>query len=134
MDFVWTSLYIALYATAALAAFLGWLWRRWKTRGNPHWPMAQATVESYRDEQGRHTVTWFIVYSYSANGEYYSGEFAAQLPWASKMFKSQDKIENMVKQSYPRETKFPVRYKPEKPEVSVPFSREPMAAIFAVEI
>jgi hypothetical protein len=124
VDFAWTILYPGL----AVIALLGWLWKRWKTRGHPHWPMAEGTVESYRAEEGRHSVTWFIVYSYSANGEYYSGEFGAQLPWMSATFRSEDTVEEMVKQSYPRETKFPLRYNPEEPQWSVPSSRKPLAS------
>jgi len=122
MDFLWTIFYICV----AIIGFLGWLWKRWKTRGHAHWPMAEGTVESYRAEQRRHSVTWVIVCSYSAAGEYYSGEFTPQFPWLSTTFRSPDIIEDRVKQSSPRGAKFPLRYKPEEPEWSVPFTRKPL--------
>jgi hypothetical protein len=88
--------------------------------------MSQGTIESYRWEQGRHHTVCFVVYSYSANGEYYSGEFVPQLSWTTAYFKSADKLEDIVKARYPIGTKFPLRFRPDQPEWSVPFSREAM--------
>jgi len=88
--------------------------------------MSEGTVESYRWEAGRHHTTWFVIYSYSASGEYYSGEFIPQLPWTTAYFKSPEKVEDAVKAWYPVGTKFPLRFRPDDPERSVPFSREAM--------
>lgn len=89
--------------------------------------MAEAAVDSYRWEKGHYSTTWFVVYSYNAAGEFYSGEFNPQLPWATMYHKSQDKVEDVVKMCYPVGAKFALRYNPEQPEWSVPFNRQAMA-------
>ena len=123
MDIFWTVFYVAI----AMAAAARWLWKRWKTRGHPQWPMAEGTVESYRWERGRYTTTWFVIYSYSAAGDYYSGEFNPQLSWKSKFIRSQDKVEDNLKTGYPVGAKFPLRFNPDEPQWSVPFDRQALA-------
>jgi hypothetical protein len=71
-----------ILVTGVLVAFAveNWLhpFRRWSLRRAQNWPMAQAHVESgsvpQYDEDGRHSYCrGEIAYSYSVNGEYYSG-------------------------------------------------------------
>ena len=113
-----------VYLAAALLGLVGWLWRRWKTRGHSHWPATEGTVESHRLEQVRHSHRWVVVYSYCADGEYFSGEFVPDLPWSMTRWKSIDALEDIVKLAYPIGAKFPVRFNPQEPEWSVPLSRQ----------
>ena len=104
-----------------------WVWKHWKNRQHPHWQTTEGTVEAVRAYQADGRIAWCIVYSYCANGEYFSGEFSPRVPWTTKKFSSHDKMEDLLRASYRTGIKFPLRFNPDEPEWSVPCSREPMA-------
>jgi hypothetical protein len=79
-----------------------------------HWPTAPGEISEL---DVRHTrmdgLVAEISYSYCTNGEYYSGVFQKKLPPFSSDRLAKEyiaRVENI--------TKIPVRYRPDKPEIS----------------
>ena len=98
---------------APLAVGAGaWAWKKWKVRGNVHWPTAQGTVWSYRFDSKVPTV----VYTFYVNGHYYSGEFEAPKPKKFFIFPTDASVE----ERYPQGTPLLIRYNPDDPSLSVP--------------
>jgi hypothetical protein len=88
-----------------------WLLRWWASHRSEGWPMTVATVEQRYVEEGRRSHAATIAYSYSVNGEYYAGLATWHFPLEAMAYKFIER--------YPTDAKMMVRYKPEKPEVSV---------------
>jgi hypothetical protein len=71
----------AILALAVVLALVGFEFSRWmKFRGADSWPATQGTIESLDVKEVRTRSTHYFAldaaYSYSVNGEYYSGRFA----------------------------------------------------------
>ena len=91
------------------------IWRAVRFPGSSGWPLVPATVEqaivdthsgrskSYRAE---------IIYSYSVDGEYYSGRYECDFVW------SEYEADDFAAQ-YPKGTTIQVHVSPAKPELSV---------------
>lgn len=70
----------AILALAVVLALVGFEFSRWmKFRGADSWPATQGTIESLDVKEVRTRSTHYFAldaaYSYSVNGEYYSGRF-----------------------------------------------------------
>ena len=85
--------------------------RRIQVVGSTAWPMANGRVHNgvvvHEDLQGWVTE---LTYSYTAQGEYYSGIYR-------RGFRGRKKSEAFLER-FPRDTPLPVRYKPGRPAVS----------------
>ena len=99
-----------------------WAWKKWRVRGNAHWPTAQATVCSYRFDAERP----IVVYTFTVNGQYYSGEF--EVP---KSFSRWFRKDSPVEESFPLGLMFPIRYNPEDPSLSVPVRAHDFATSYS---
>jgi multisubunit Na+/H+ antiporter MnhB subunit len=71
----------AILGLAVILALVGFEFSQWmKFRGADSWPAAQGTIESLDVKEVRtrsaHYFALDAAYSYSVNGEYYSGRFA----------------------------------------------------------
>jgi hypothetical protein len=81
MDTFSTLLLVGLGVFAVLIGGLVWWWysggpERLNERRTTGWPLVSATVENYEIEYSRYQgFTTILYYSYSVNGEFYSGEF-----------------------------------------------------------
>jgi hypothetical protein len=86
--------------------------RRIRVIGSSAWPMANGRVFDGQIEQDE-IQGWAaeITYSYTAVGEYYSGIYR-------RSFRLKKNAEAFLAR-LPRETPIPVRYKAERPEISI---------------
>ncbi len=96
-------------------------WRYYERQGTQNWPEVEGTVEQYRkittDGDDRHAKHG-IAFSYSVNGEFYSGEMIAE-----RLLKF-PRTEDDVRRLYPIGSKIRVRYRTSRPEAPVPIPAE----------
>jgi hypothetical protein len=83
----------------------------WKRRQSKDWQLAQGRI--YQSKATHDERFWIaeVSYSYSVNGEYYSGE-------DKQRFATKRRAEEYARR-FPREAVIFVRYNPGKPEVSL---------------
>ena len=102
---------LSIYLLLALSGLIAVVVRNLRERKGQSWPVVEGTVESAQmaavDGQARAEV----IYSYSVNGEYYSGVFF-------RVTRSGRKGEEILAH-FPKETRVLVHYDPRSPEVSV---------------
>ena len=84
--------------------------RRIRVIGSTAWPVADGKVFSGKVEKDDLGWATELTYSYAALGEYYSGTFR-------RGFRRKKNAEAFLER-FPRQTPIPVRYKPQKPEMS----------------
>jgi len=84
--------------------------RRIRIYGAESWPVADGTIFQSEVVHGDEGCYAQLTYSYTANGEYFSGTY-------QKRFTRTKKAEAFVER-FPSGTRIPVHYKPEKPELS----------------
>ncbi len=88
----------------------GWLARRWLLSRTRHWPTTQGRIEAHHP--GGDGCLCLIGYSYSLDGEYYSGEMPVH---KGRMMKSFDDVQEKL----PVGTTLDVRYRQNAPHISV---------------
>lgn len=107
------------YGVIFLAGLLAWLWRRRTLSGSKQWPTTSGKVEGY--EQGGYPVESrpysvrnapiTVLYSYTANGECYSGGIVLPRHKASSP--------EQARETLPVGTSIKVRYSPKEPQRSI---------------
>jgi hypothetical protein len=115
-------LLLKLVKFAALPAGFGatWLGRRWMLSRSTHWPVTWGTVQGYAPPvEGSHAVA-MLLYSYSVNGDYYSGELPVPKRGA---IRDKDDARHLL----PIGANIEVRYSPMKPHRSVALIPEMIA-------
>lgn len=88
----------------------GWFTRKWLLSRSTHWPIVQGHVQGFIP--GGDESMCALLYSYSVNGEYYSGEIPIL---KDRIFRSEDDVRMML----PTGSTIDVKYSPTKPERSV---------------
>lgn len=86
--------------------------RQFQVVGSTAWPMADGRIFGGGTVEPDDLHSWVaeITYSYSALGEYYSGTYR-------RGFRRKKNAEAFLER-FPRNTAIPVRYKPNRPEIS----------------
>jgi hypothetical protein len=86
--------------------------RRIQVAGSTAWPMADGRIFGVGSVSRDDLHNWVaeITYSYSAFGEYYSGTYR-------RGFRRKKKAEAFLER-FPRNSPVPVRYKPNRPDIS----------------
>ncbi len=111
---------LILVALGIFAVFIFWLVWWWHPRGEEYfrerrsagWPVVPAIVENYEIELSRHQgFTTVLYYSYSVNGESYSGQFNQY--WQGTEGRARDTGDQWTHK------KILVRHKPTDPSQSV---------------
>lgn len=98
---VWGLLAGAVAATA----------RWWRRRASTNWTSCQGTVSSHRVRREGHYYLAEVTYSYSVNGEYYSG-FLERMAFTRK-------TAERTADKFPAGMMVVVRVNPARPEISV---------------
>jgi hypothetical protein len=86
--------------------------RRFQVVGSTSWPLADGRIFGRGAVEPDDLRSWMavITYNYSAFGEYYSGTYR-------RGFRRKKKAEAFLER-FPGNTAIPVRYKPNRPEIS----------------
>jgi hypothetical protein len=107
-----------LYALAKMAKYLlvpvlggtGWLARRWQLSRTRYWPSTHGHIEAH--SPGGDACLCLLSYSYTLEGEYYSGEMPVH---KGKLLKNFDDVVEKL----PVGTPIEVRYRQNAPNISV---------------
>lgn len=113
---------LVLLLRPVLRRFTGFFHRRedqFRSLGTQDWPLTTGTIEGGQVEQGRNFYVATLRYSYSADGEFWSGSL-------NRMFYSEQDADDYLA-AHRSGTKVAVRYHPGKPEKSVVLMRDQMA-------
>jgi hypothetical protein len=105
-------------ATAFVGIVIYFAIRIAKYHGSGNWPLAQGHVESYGkfhhlDDHGSHLSYVDVSYSYSVNGEFYSGQ------WLSPTLPNDQALTEFLEQEMPIGKPVTIRYMPTHPRRSL---------------